>query len=342
LAKYFDITWIIHHGHYDDINTQHYSNENHKIIVTGEKPKRNNIYSNNSWLIPFYFLISKHLKKNRYDLIFIHLERFCFLLPIFSPNQNYALQLFTAAISHSKLKNMINNLEQKFHIMFFHKIIIGTSWMSEKFKLGKKQVICPKWGHVRISSVPKCFDAIRLLYVGTLTNRRIHETAQGLSIFLKNNQVDVNVSYDIIGTGNDESIAELKRSIKQYGLSEIVTLHGFLSDAELAGFFDTCNVGIAYIPITDYYNNVVATKLIEYHLSGMVAIATETNENIKTVSSNNGVLINDNPLSFADGLLKVYENLKNWSSEKIFKESEVMTTEYLVKTETVLALKSLM
>ena len=123
--------------------------------------------------------------------------------------------------------------------------------------------------------------------------------------------------------------------INQYDLQDIVNIHGFLSDEEIEPFFDQCNIGVAYIPITAYYTDVVATKLYEYHLSGMVAIATETNENIKVVTSVNGVLIKDNSGSFADGLNRIYNNLSSWSSATIFEECKVKTMEYLVANEVV-------
>jgi hypothetical protein len=274
--------------------------------------------------------------------VLVHLERFCFILPLFAPKNNFVLQLFTAAVSGSNVKNTINNLEQKFHILFFKNILIGTEWMKEKFKLYKKNVICPKWGHTPISHKLKYYNDIKLLYLGTLTNRNIHETIEGLGIYLKNHRVNCQITYDIIGSGKVECEERIRSAISLYDLDNVVKLHGYLGDEQIVDFFDNCNVGVAYIPITDYYTNVVASKLIEYLLSGMVTIATETNENSKIVTCINGVLIKDNPVSFAKGLQEVYKKLNGWSSQKILNDAEKMSIEYNIENEVVPSLKSIM
>lgn len=334
LSKYFDIIWIVNHEKYGAI-LDDFKSKNHKIIEVGKKPSKKNKIISLLTLIHFYIKIYPIIKRYNSKLIIVHMDKLCFLLPLMFPRLNFALIMGTGAVSNSSINNFFTNLNKKFISAFFKNIITGTDWMIDKFNLQKKNVIIPKWGTKSISKKEKEFNNLSLLYIGTLTNRRIHETIEGLGVFISNNNLSIDITYDIIGTGSSESLKLIRESIKQNCLDKIVHLHGYLSDKDILQFFDHCNIGVAYVPITEYYTNVVATKINEYILSGMVSIATKTNENIKVVTSENGVLIDDTPTSFAKGLEMIYDNLTDYSSEIIFNQCKKQSLEYGVKNHIV-------
>jgi glycosyltransferase involved in cell wall biosynthesis len=86
------------------------------------------------------------------------------------------------------------------------------------------------------------------------------------------------------------------------------------------------------VPITPYYDFQPVTKLYEYMLSGMPVIATNTHENRLVVNDDNGVLINDTPEDFCNGLAKICENRNSYNSLDIRKTVESYTWENIVNT----------
>jgi len=71
------------------------------------------------------------------------------------------------------------------------------------------------------------------------------------------------------------------------------------------------------VPKTAYFENQPPTKIFEYFLSGLPVIATTTKATRSFFSNDTGVLIEDNPRSFADGIVKILEQKESWDSKKI-------------------------
>lgn len=319
LADEFEITYIINSAMVP-FSLEKFCQKNHNIIFLN-KPLKKGFIKTTLALIKYYCFVIKYLNNHNFNLIVVDISRMCFLLPIFKGKNNYVLQMYTSSVGKSKFKNLVFDIEKKFNTLFFKKILLGTEWMIREFNLYKKDNYIVKWGTKALSETPKLFNSIRLLYVGTLNNRDIYKTVEGLSIFL-NNYKGYDISYDIVGTGNNFEILRLVDTIKSNKLENIVHYHGFVSDDKLPYFFDKCNVGVAYVPVKDYYNNVVATKLYEYFVSGLFSIATKTEENIKIVDSTNGVLIDDSAEGFSYGLEYINSTLTKIDSQQILKASE--------------------
>ena len=174
------------------------------------------------------------------------------------------------------------------------------------------------------------FNQIKLLYVGTLYNRNIIETVKGINLFVKK-YPDVPITYDIIGSGFENEIEELNDYIKNNNLSTICRAHGRIPYTELKPFFDKCNIGVSYIPITDYYQYQPPTKTYEYALSGMAVIATKTISNESVVNEKNGILINDNPEAFMSALEKLLIKKREFNSRVIIESVEDYRWEKIVE-----------
>jgi glycosyltransferase involved in cell wall biosynthesis len=156
-----------------------------------------------------------------------------------------------------------------------------------------------------------------LLYIGTLTSRNISQTVEGLSLFLKNIRKNIDIKYHIVGGGKPFEVKKLNDTINHFNLQRIVQYEGPVYGENLKRFFTNCNIGVSYIPMIEDYDCQPATKTIEYLMAGMPVIATGTFENKKIISDHNGVLIQDNPQSFAEGLKKIISVLHNYDSGKI-------------------------
>ena len=165
-----------------------------------------------------------------------------------------------------------------------------------------------------------CGD-IKLLYVGTFRNRNLEQTLYGLSQFFSNHS-DVKLSYDIVGDGNPGQLDELKQLAIELKIDEYVTFHGFKPYDELKPLFDECNVGVCYVPITECYQNQPPTKTYEYILSGLFCIATGTDANRELITSENGLIIEDTPESFCNGLEKFMSLRECLDEAKIRKSLE--------------------
>jgi glycosyltransferase involved in cell wall biosynthesis len=156
-----------------------------------------------------------------------------------------------------------------------------------------------------ISNTDKEFTAIHLLYIGTMTNRHIPQTIEGLSMYLTKNP-HAKITYDIVGGDNGEGeLKHVEEVVKKYGLGEYIRVHGPKPHNELKPFLDNCNVGISYVPITDYFQYQPPTKTYEYAFSGLATIATATFANSEIINDTNGIIIKDTPEDFCQGLEKI-------------------------------------
>ncbi len=167
-------------------------------------------------------------------------------------------------------------------------------------------------------------SSIRIIYVGTFTNRNIHQTVEGLGLFHAEHP-DTPVSYDIIGFGSPEEERLIAEAVKRHDLEEIVNLTGRIPHNRLKPYFDKANVGVSYVPITDYYQHQPPTKTFEYGASGIFIIGTATSSNAEVINSSNGIAIDDTPRAMADALQHYWEK-RLYLSESAIRESMIPYT----------------
>jgi glycosyltransferase involved in cell wall biosynthesis len=203
---------------------------------------------------------------------------------------------------------------------FKNKTVISKS-LANKLDFDSNIFILPLGAEI-ISSTRKKFDKINLLYVGTLYNRKIYDTIIGFSKFYLEKKNKISMQYTIIGVGRSNEENLLRDLVKRKKVTAVVKILGEIPHDNLRLYFDSHNVGISYIPLTDYFDCQPSTKTFEYLLSGMPVIATNTSENATVINNSNGVIIQDTPESFYDGLVNVYKNLKKFDSDHIRNSSK--------------------
>lgn len=194
---------------------------------------------------------------------------------------------------------------------------------------GKKYFILPLGADI-LSHTNKTFDELNLLYVGTLANRNIIDTVKGYENFTKLHP-EIKSHYDIIGDSSGNELQELRQYVNEKGLNEHITLHGRLPYTALSTFFDSHNIGISYVPITDYYDHQPPTKTYEYILSGLVCVATSTYSNKKIITSTNGILHQDNAASFQNALETMLKNKEQYDSQLIRESLHKYQWENIIK-----------
>lgn len=230
--------------------------------------------------------------------------------------KNMHIDIRTLAVNSDPQERANINKQIQKDIAVFDSASFITQGVKEQISWpGKKDFILPLGSDI-LSHTNKDFNEFNLLYVGTLANRNIIDTVKGYENFIKLHP-EIKSHYDIIGDSSSNELQELRQYITERGLNEYITLHGRLPYTALPPFFDSHNIGISYVPITDYYAHQPPTKTYEYILSGLVCLATSTYSNKEIITPINGVLHQDNTISFQNALETVLKNKAQYNSQHI-------------------------
>lgn len=267
--------------------------------------------------IKFAIEAIKLSRKNNYNAVIVTQGYLDLLIGFFIHSKYKIRDIRTGFLYDNKLKRYLSNLILiRIACLPYDKITVLSENLIPFLKLPRKKTVVVPQG-----SIPICkehdnkVEGISLVYLGTLHKRRIHETVEGIYKFLQIVEYKMPIKYNIIGSGSQEDEALLLEFVNKYKLENVVTFHGYKSHSEIEEIFKNSNVGVAYVPNTEYYQYQPATKVIEYALSGLITIATDTYANKRFINSKNGILCKDNCESFAEALLKVSKILDDFNSE---------------------------
>ncbi|WDP90544.1 MAG: glycosyltransferase [Desulfobacter sp.] len=252
----------------------------------------------------FLFACLKICKRN-YDAIFIKYFIGCALVKLYHKQKVFVFDIRSGYISGNKTINKTNDFILKFESRFFRYISVISKSLAEKMRLAKYKCHILPLGADPINARFSASDALNLLYVGTFDGRQIEDTIQGFSKFFKKYGGSIEMTYDIVGDGHNGELENLKQLVNKKGLNGIVRLPGYIHQNRLSSYFNRCNVGVSYIPITEMYDCQPPTKTFEYIIAGMPVIATNTKENAVIINEENGILIKDSAEGFYQGLKKL-------------------------------------
>jgi glycosyltransferase involved in cell wall biosynthesis len=280
--------------------------------------------------LAFVRRVQKEIHSKKFHLIFHVHTRFTFLIRLFTLFKPVILDIRSGDLSENKYIRLLKNLEISVASFLYPSVSVISEGLALKLRIPRKRLfILPLGGEIQ--NIPdKTFDTLRLLYVGTLDKRNIHETIYGVSDFMKKNS-SVHISYDIVGNGNDDSINLISLAIKETKSEGIINYHGRKTREELIPFLERNNIGIVFIPQKKYYDFQPSTKLYESFLAGMPVIATNTFENRKEIKDNSGVICEDNNHSFSNALNAIYKKRDQFSSEEIKRIYEASSWENIVQ-----------
>ncbi|CCK81817.1 glycosyltransferase [Desulfobacula toluolica] len=261
--------------------------------------------------------VISYLRRNSVDVCFIVYFRGCSLLKLLLPKKNFVFDIRTGYIKQNVLSGMIYNFFLRLESIFFRHITVISKSLAEKLKLENKSKIL-SLGSIPISDRKGDFNDVKLLYVGTLLNRRIDKTIRGLYAFLQKNAAAENViQYTIIGDSDHDELEQLKGLVQKLNLEKHVHLLGRIPFDQLKPHFDTHNIGVSFVPIIPCFDVQPPTKTFDYLLSGMPVIATSTSENKLVINKGNGVLIDDTIEGFASGIESIYKGHPQFKYQEI-------------------------
>lgn len=232
---------------------------------------------------------------------------FCFLLPLITKKE-IILDYRTGSVAKNSKKRFLDDFLKRWESRFFDRITVISEGLRQFLKIPISKVYILPLGANILSLENKKFDAPRLFYLGTLNNRKIEVTLEGVALFLKKYpQFKKEFKYHIVGGGYKNEEELLKCRTCSLGIEKNVVLHGQKPHKAIQHLFDSCNIGISYIPMTNYFDHQPPTKTFEYIMAGMLCVGTSTSENKKYINPANGVLCNDNAVSFAHALKECME-----------------------------------
>jgi len=275
--------------------------------------RKGNIFKRN---IRFIYQSYKIIKLNNFDRILIHYFRGCSVLRFFlMNNSNVFLDIRTASVARTKFTRVLMDYFLLSESIFFRRISVISEGVKKRLKLSRCSVIIPLGANEMNPPFNKR-NGIHLIYIGTLSNRNIDQTIDGLKHFISN-KPNVSVSYKIVGTGDAVGMSKIRECISYNNLENVVELIGYVPHYELIEHVKDANIGVSYVPITEYFHFQPVTKTYEYLMAGLPVIATSTFENQKIIDEKNGILIEDNAFAFSAALSKIINLMDTYNSSFI-------------------------
>lgn len=266
-----------------------------------------------------------------YDLVLANYVRGISLVKMMNKRALFILYINTLGISPNRIQRLIFDTVLSFEALFFKNIALISKGISKKIRV-KKYHLLPLGGQCYTTN-SKSFHNLSLLYIGTLSNRKILKCVKGFHKFLIKNKdrVSANHTFTIVGDSPFGELEEIKQYVRDHNLEAYIYTPGFVSNNQLGSFFDNANIGVAFIPMTPYYNYQPPTKTFEYLISGLPVIATATYANKEIVSEKVSELINDDADAFCEAILRIQERKSEFESEQIRDQYQKYTWQNVVK-----------
>nr|WP_319392937.1 glycosyltransferase [uncultured Desulfobacter sp.] len=279
--------------------------------------------------------------RKEYDFVFVNYFTGCSLVQTADKKKNFILDIRTGSVDKNIVKRQLKNLILRIESLSFKRVSVISESLSKKLKLQKNKSHILPLGAETIELLPRKFDSMKLLYVGTFDGRRIEDTVKGFSKFYREFKNSIDITYDIIGDGHNDELDFLKRLVEQNEVASVVRLPGYIHQSKLKRYYQECNVGISYVPINDIYDCQPPTKTYEYLLAGMPVIATSTRENAIVINDKNGVLIKDSANDFYKGLKEFFLKKDSFDSNIVKQQTLQCSWQKIVKNKFVSYLKAL-
>lgn len=263
--------------------------------------------------IDFFLTIFKTIILHNFQNIIVVNFPFCKILPKLFPNRNIIFDIRTISVANEKETRQREDTRIQQYAKAFKKVSIISEGAAKHLNISNYNLL--PLGAISLTNKTKDFKSLKFLYIGTFNNRNLDVLIQGISKFYKKYQIPFSV--DFIGGGNQKVEKKLKELVITEKLENYITFHGFLNHQQAKPYFEKCNIGLSYIPITSYYENQPPTKTFEYLLSGMFCIATQTESNKKIITKENGILTKDSADDICESLKKASELLSSINSTTI-------------------------
>ena len=114
---------------------------------------------------------------------------------------------------------------------------------------------------------------LHIVYVGFITKiRGIDLLVKAVSQFIARVDGDRGITVDIIGTGLAKK--EIESLVNELGLSDHITVHGWLDHNEVKAIMAKANVGALTYRFCGHWNHTIPNKIFDYMASGLPVLST--------------------------------------------------------------------
>lgn len=254
----------------------------------------------------------------------------CALLRILNLGRRakWILDIRTGAVSGNSKRRYVYNSLIRLSSKLYPRITIISENLAKELKI-KNYFIVPLGGQalVKENEVKDSMDVMNFLYVGTFDGRKIDDVVRAFCKFYREHANIVKTKFTIVGYSINPN--EEKRIVDIINNNSDVSIDyvGRVPNMKLKKYFTESNIGIAYVPITPWFDVQPPTKTFEYIVNGLFCLATDTTENRLVITSHNGILVQDSEESVFEGMKQIFESRANYNRHEIMKEANNYTWE---------------
>jgi glycosyltransferase involved in cell wall biosynthesis len=257
------------------------------------------------------------MRRGIHDMVFVVYFPGASLLRLFPGGRKVFMDIRTGSDRPHPLRFRLENILLVAETRMFPRLSIVSASLSDFLGFPPGRCTVLPLGGDRLDLPQKTYDDLRLFYVGTLDQREIEKTVEGLGLFWKETGGRVAVAYDIVGSGPPDQEAAVHAAIAASPCASRIQFHGRIPNTELRPFLERANVGVAFIPLKEYYQCQPSTKVFEYLLAGIPVLATRTRENQAVVNDSNGALCDESAEGFARGLREIWDRRATYNADAL-------------------------
>ena len=249
------------------------------------------------------------------------------------------LDFRTLSVNPNKALRDKNNAAMRKACFLFDKVTAISEGVAKE--LGRNDIHILPLGADTISFTKKDYNnGIRILYVGIFTNRNIEETIKGVYAFHAENP-DVALHYRLIGYGTSSEETVIRNLIHSLDADSYIDFIGRVPHHLLGQYFDDSNVGISFVPQTDYFEHQPPTKIFEYCNSGLFCLATGTQASKDIITPACGIIIGDSSKGVTEGIQQFWTLRKRICENDIRSALQANRWQVIVDTKLIPVLKVL-
>ena len=281
------------------------------------------------WL-HWYLMCLREVAKS-YDVVYVYRFRGCFALRFARPGRPMILDIRSGSVGPSRFRRCLNDIMIRFDAKYFKNVTIISEGLRKKLGIAARKAHILSLGADRYELPEKTFDAFHLLYVGTFNQgRRLETTIRAFARLYHERDGEIEMTYTLVGGAQRQELAFLQQVAVDAGVGHVVRFPGFVSHERVVDYLASCNIGMAYVPITEFFDHQPPTKTFEYLMAGMPVLATGTTENRRVITEANGIVTDDSEDAVFAGLQKLLITRHRFNSPEIRRSVEQYCWEDIV------------
>jgi len=265
-----------------------------------------------------WYLTSLREVTRDYDIVYVYHFPGCSALRCVRPGRPMILDIRSGGVSPSQFKRRLHDMTERLDAKFFKNVAIISEGLRRKLGITERKAHILPLGADRYELPAKTFDALHLLYLGYFyRGRELEKTIRAFARLYHERVDDIEMTYTLVGGAEGQEAAFLRQVAVDAGVGHVVRFPGFVSHERIADYLASCNIGMAYVPITEFFDHQPSTKTFEYLMAGMPVLATGTIEHRRLITETNGIVTDDSEDAVFAGLQQLFTTRHRFDSLEI-------------------------